>query len=176
MGAVKVQCSNCGGTGLVLPYLVSVNTNARTVTHSNSCPKCNGQGFIFETRIMETKKEEKKTFLIKVEGNFVPTTSFVKQRLGLGFNVLSVEQAREFEASKITDAESAAKAIVYTGHRELVRRHHPDGKVCSSCGGSGITWQGAACSTCPITAAAIININQGKKQLDELMKAVEAMK
>lgn len=66
------------------------------------------------------------TYQITVKSRFILTQSQVKQSLGTGYQVLSVELAKDASNLPIIDVDSAAIAIINTGYRALARAYHPD--------------------------------------------------
>jgi len=95
---------------------------------------------------------DSKMFIIKLESQFIPTPTMVKQKLGIGFKVLSVEVERE-SYKEIKDVDSAVDAILYTGYRALARANHPD------LGGNAET---------------MVILNRAKKELMDLLKELKA--
>jgi hypothetical protein len=96
----------------------------------------------------EVKVAEPRTFIIQIESQFIPTPTFIKAKLGLGYKVLAVEIEKE-SFKIIIDVNSAVDAILYTGFRALARANHPD------LGGN---------------AEVMVILNRAKKELNDLIK------
>lgn len=90
---------------------------------------------------------------VRVQSPFILTQRQVKDSLGVGFKVLSVETDRDLPNIEIRDVDSAVEAIVKVGYRSLVRANHPD------LGG--------------FTEVTMI-LNRAKKELLELLESVKS--
>lgn len=67
-----------------------------------------------------------KIYDIRILSPFVLTPKQVKDKLGIGNKVLSVELEKDAILPEITDTDSAVEAIIATGYRALARAYHPD--------------------------------------------------
>lgn len=89
---------------------------------------------------------------IRIESLFVLTQNQVKQALGHGYKVSSVEVDKGIKPKPISSVDSAVESIVIAGYRALARAHHPD------LGGDVNT---------------MMLINKAKKELEELLASVK---
>jgi len=71
-------------------------------------------------------RTEETIYTINIKSRFILTQTQIKKALGIGFQVLSVELAKDASNYNSFDDSSAAKAIVQTGFRALARAYHPD--------------------------------------------------
>lgn len=67
-----------------------------------------------------------KVYNILVQSPFVLTQHQVKEKLGTGYRVVSVEVEKDCWIPEITSTENAMDAIIRTGYRALARAYHPD--------------------------------------------------
>ena len=89
---------------------------------------------------------------IRIQSPFVLTPTRVKESLGIGFTVLSVDVEKEQQQIKIESVDDAVKAMVQQGYRALARANHPD------LGGS---------------TDVMMTINRAKKELLELLESLK---
>lgn len=78
---------------------------------------------------LATFEEEQKmtqTYSIRIQSPFILTPGQVKNKLGIGFHVLSVETEKDLPNVEITDVDSAVEAMVKVGFKSLARAYHPD--------------------------------------------------
>jgi hypothetical protein len=92
-------------------------------------------------------------YTINVRSRFILTQQQIKKSLGVGYEVLSIETAKD--VLPIIDIDSAAQAIINTGYRALARAYHPD------LGGNENTMK---------------VLNQTKRELMDLLKSIEEVK
>ena len=71
-------------------------------------------------------KKENKIYNIRLQSPFLLLPNQVKEKLGIGYKVLSIEIENELAVPDITDIDSAVEAIVKVGYRSLARANHPD--------------------------------------------------
>jgi len=83
-----------------------------------------GQITAFYAKIGVYKVEQ--TYQITLKSRFILTQSQVKQALGIGYQILSVELAKDASTLPIVNVDTAALAIINTGYRALARSYHPD--------------------------------------------------
>ena len=100
-----------------------------------------------------TYKDMSHIYNIRVQSPFVLTPRQVKDKLGIGHKVLSVEVEKEPFIPEIVDKNSALQAIMKIGYKSLVRANHPD------LGGSN---------------EIMILLNQSKKELEDLLEVLNA--
>lgn len=105
-----------------------------------------------ESKILVSAQAEKNTYNIRIQSPFILTTSQVKEKLGIGFKVLSVEQEKMMETVEIVDIDSAVDQIIKVGFRGLARANHPD------LGGD---------------ANIMVILNRAKKELLQLLESVK---
>lgn len=89
---------------------------------------------------------------IRIESLFVLTQNQVKQALGHGYKVTSVEVDKGIKPKAISSIDNAVENIITAGYRALARAHHPD------LGGDVNT---------------MMLINKAKKELEELLASVK---
>ena len=94
-----------------------------------------------------------KVYNILVQSSFVLTQRQVKEKLGPGFRVVSVEVEKDCFIPEINSVENAMDAIIRTGYRALARAYHPD---LNSDGEEIMVW-----------------LNRCKKELEQLLKEVK---
>jgi hypothetical protein len=66
------------------------------------------------------------TYTIHIKSRFILTQTEVKRALGIGYEVCSLELAKDTSNLIPIDVNSAAMAIINTGYRALARSYHPD--------------------------------------------------
>ena len=83
---------------------------------------------IKELPIQDLKNYMNRTnvYNIMIQSPFILTPTQVKNKLGIGFKVLTIETERDIPDTTITDVDSAVAAIIQTGYRALARANHPD--------------------------------------------------
>jgi len=94
----------------------------------------------------------KQTYTIRIESPFILTARDIKDKIGIGYKVVSVETERDRYIPPITDVDSATEAMVLTGYRALARSYHPD------LGGNEEVMK---------------TINQAKKEVLDLLKSLK---
>lgn len=94
-----------------------------------------------------------KTYMIRISSPFILTQKAVKDALGIGYTVESVEMERDLPQVEITDVDSAVDHMLKTGYRALVRANHPD------LGG---------------TTEKMVILNRAKKEIDDLLKELRS--
>ena len=99
--------------------------------------------------IIEEKK--KNVYNIRVESAFLLTQRQIKEYLGIGYKVISVETEKDNPSVQITDVDSAVQAMIQTGYRALARAYHPD------LGGD---------------PEVMIKLNRAKKEITELLRSL----
>ena len=67
-----------------------------------------------------------KIYTINISSRFILTQSQVKQALGIGYKILSVEQAKDADDFPVVNVDTAAEAIIKVGFRALAMAYHPD--------------------------------------------------
>jgi hypothetical protein len=77
------------------------------------------------TQVCETKTK-KQVYNIRVESPFILTQRQIKEYLGIGYKVVSVETERDLYTPEITSIDNAVTSMILTGYRALARAHHPD--------------------------------------------------
>lgn len=113
-------------------------------------PNYNYPKYFYEVKMTTPTFEKSRIFTIKLESQFIPTPTMVKQKLGIGYKVLAVEVEKEASVA-ITSVDSAVDAMIKTGYRALVRAFHPD------FGGD---------------PEVMVVLNRAKKEVDDLLKEV----
>lgn len=83
-----------------------------------------GQLTAYMAKIGVYKVEQ--TYTVSIKSRFILTQTAVKKALGIGYEVSSVELAKDVSNLAITNVDSAAIAILNTGYRALARSYHPD--------------------------------------------------
>ena len=101
-----------------------------------------------------TKEVKKHIYNIRVESPFILTPKQIKEYLGIGYHVVSVETERDRYTPPITNVDSASEAMVLMGYRALARANHPD------LGGD---------------AEVMKTINQAKKEILDLLESLKGM-
>src|ERR1017187_6826121 len=104
------------------------------------------------TNPTQTKEVKKQIYNIRVESPFILTPKQIKEYLGIGYHVVSVETERDRYTPPITNVDSASEAMVLMGYRALARANHPD------LGGD---------------AEVMKTINQAKKEILDLLKSLK---
>jgi hypothetical protein len=66
------------------------------------------------------------TYRVTIKSRFILTQSYIKNALGIGYQVLSVELEKDVSEVPIVNIDTAAEAIIKTGYRALARAYHPD--------------------------------------------------
>jgi hypothetical protein len=92
-----------------------------------------------------------KTYNIRIVSPYVLTQGYLKNKLGIGYHVVSVEVEKDQVIPDITDTITAMSAIIKTGYRALARANHPD------LGGDAQTMQ---------------ILNRTKKELEALLQEI----
>jgi len=77
---------------------------------------------------MQLPGKTSNVYTVYIESRFVLTQSQLKEALGLGYRILSIEMDKDVSSSKInfSDVDETAKAIIHAGYRALARAKHPD--------------------------------------------------
>lgn len=101
-----------------------------------------------DRRLTPDEKDNMQTYTVRLQSNYIVTATHIRNSLGVGFKVLSVETERDTVKEKIVGIKDAVKAIIKTGYRALARAHHPD------MGGD---------------VEVMADINKAKKELDEVI-------
>jgi hypothetical protein len=65
-------------------------------------------------------------YTVNIESRFVLTQTQLKEALGLGYRITSIECEKDNSTSPIINVDSAAMTIIQTGYRTLARAYHPD--------------------------------------------------
>ena len=63
---------------------------------------------------------------IRVESRFLLTQRQIKEKLGIGYKVVSVETEKDSQTPEITTVDNAVISMILTGYRALARATHPD--------------------------------------------------
>lgn len=67
------------------------------------------------------------TYRIEISSRFILTQKAIKDALGIGYEILSVEKLKDIDADNIIlNVDTAAVTIINTGYRALARAFHPD--------------------------------------------------
>lgn len=91
---------------------------------------------------------------IRIQSPFIMTQKQAKDKLGIGYKILSVETERDLPQTDIKTIEDAVDAITRVGFRSLARAHHPD------LGGD---------------PEKMVMLNKAKNELLELLKTVRSL-
>lgn len=83
-----------------------------------------GQITAFKSKIGVYKVDQ--TYRVTIKSRFILTQSYIKNALGIGYQVLSVEMKKDVSEVPIVNIDTAAEAIIKTGYRALARAYHPD--------------------------------------------------
>ena len=75
---------------------------------------------------MTTQIKKQQVYNIRIESPFILTQKQIKEKLGIGCHVVSVETERDLFTPDIRDVDTAVTAMLLTGYRALARAHHPD--------------------------------------------------
>ena len=75
---------------------------------------------------MKDDNKMTQTYTINVKSRFILTQTQIKKALGIGYEILSVEAAKDASTLPIISVDTAAQAIINTGYRALARAYHPD--------------------------------------------------
>lgn len=75
---------------------------------------------------MQIPGKQVNTYTINIESRFILTQTQIKEALGIGYRILSVETAKDYSSTIPVGVDSAAIAIIQTGYRALARAYHPD--------------------------------------------------
>jgi hypothetical protein len=65
-------------------------------------------------------------YTVNIESRFVLTQTQLKEALGLGYRITSIECEKDNLVNAIINVDSAAMTIIQTGYRALARAYHPD--------------------------------------------------
>lgn len=65
-------------------------------------------------------------YTVNIESRFILTQTQIKEALGLGYRIISIEYEKDNSTSPIVNVDSAAMTIIQTGYRALARAYHPD--------------------------------------------------
>ena len=68
----------------------------------------------------------KNIYEVRIESNSILTPTKVREALGIGYKVLSVEVKKDIPELKLETIHDAFKSILKVGYRALVRAYHPD--------------------------------------------------
>jgi len=111
-------------------------------------------------------KIKNQVYNIRIESPFILTQKQIKEKLGIGFHVVSVETERDLATKPIIDVDSAVEAMITTGYRALARANHPD-----------LTGQDSTESETERLARAdrMVLITKAKKELTDLLKEVKGI-
>ncbi len=110
--------------------------------------------FSLAVQTLENERYMSQTYNIRINSPFILTQTQVKNKLGPGYKVLSVEAEKDLNNHlAITDVDSAVENIILVGYRALARAFHPD------LGGDTET---------------MVILNRAKKELSELLKDLKA--
>ena len=104
-----------------------------------------------EDYMTEMKKTKTQVYNIRVESPFILTPKQIKEYLGIGYHVVSVETERDLATPKIHSVDSAVDAMIITGYRALARAYHPD------LGGD---------------PEVMMTLNKAKKEIQDLMRSL----
>lgn len=81
---------------------------------------------IYKNAMERIDKMGQKVYEICISSPFILTSSIVKEKLGIGYKIISVEVEKESSPVEINSVDAAAEQIIKVGFRALARAHHPD--------------------------------------------------
>lgn len=112
---------------------------------------------------MTLNKPKQQVYSIRIESPFILTQRQIKEKLGIGFKVVSVETEKDLSTKPIIDVDSALAALIQTGYRALARANHPD--LSASDDTESISDKEAR-------AERMMLINRAKKEINELLDSL----
>jgi hypothetical protein len=81
---------------------------------------------VMEMNKMTIPGKQLNIYTVNIESRFILTQTQIKEALGLGYRIISIEYEKDNSTSPIVNVDSAAMTIIQTGYRALARAYHPD--------------------------------------------------